>query len=286
MSLTLHLTKFVNDLKNKNRSNSTITSYVTDIEQLIDFLTSKKINSWEESNSVILEKYLKRLQYDNKLTLKSISRKINSTRTFYKFLISEKQIKEDYSLKLKHPKIPRQIPRILSPLEYKALRDTVKTNIRLYTIIEMLLQTGMRIGELSRLRNKNINKDITLINIEAYSTYPKRQVMINPTLGNVLKNYYKIFSNKNNYVFYTRNGGKILIRNIRSSIDNAFKLTGIQDAKVNDLRNTFIIHQLEAGMQIDKLSQTVGHKHQSTTEYYLEFIKSRPQKTTRSIHAL
>lgn len=289
MSLTITLSSFIKDLQSKDRSRFTITAYHKDLEQLVSYLNKLGINTWEKANTQILEKYITRLKNEKDLSLKSISRKINSMRTFYKYLIAHKLIKENYALQVKHPRIPQHIPRVLSPLEYKALRDTARSNIRLYTMIEMLLQSGIRIGELSRLKRTDIDKDLTRINIEAYSSYPERSVEINPVLKSALTNYFNHESIKpsdSKYVFFTRSGGKVLIRNIRSSIDAAFKTTGIKDVKVNDLRNTFIIHQLESGMRVDKLAQTVGHKRQSTTEHYLEFIESRPQKTTKTIKPL
>ena len=156
-------------------------------------------------------------------------------------------------------------------------------------MIEMLLQTGMRIGELSRLRKEDLGKELTSIYIQAYSSYPDREVEVNPVLQIALKNYLNnklIKSGKSKYVFFTRTGNQILIRNIRSAIQTAFKRTGIKDASVNDLRNTFIIHQLEHGLKIEKLARIVGHKKQSTTEHYLDFIESRPQKTHNIIKAL
>ncbi len=289
MDLTITLSNFVRELKAKNRSQFTITAYHKDLEQLLHFLEKKGIKTWENANSQILEKYILSLKNNSELSLKSISRKINSMRTFYKYLISKKLVTENYSLQIQHPKIHRQVPRVLSTLEYKALRDTAKKNIRLYTMIELLLQTGMRIGELSRLKKSDIDDNFTKIHIEEYSSYPERYVEINSSLKQALSDYFNhpdIKNSDSKYVFFTRSGGKILIRNIRSSIDGAFKATGIKNAKVNDLRNTFIIYQLEAGMRIDRLAQTVGHKRQSTTEYYLEFIESRPKRTTTSIKPL
>ena len=286
MDFTRTLSQFEKNLEQKGRSRFTITAYIKDLEQLISFLRKNKINEWSEANSKILEKYFLQLRQETELTPKSISRKINSTKTLYKFLISVKEIDEDYSKDIKHPVIQRQVPRVLSPLEYKALRDTAKSNVRLYTMIEMLLQTGMRIGELSRLERKDINEKVTQMKIEAYSSYPERTMSINSSLKNALEKYMKsepYRSKKSKYVFFTRSGNKILIRNIRSTINAAFKSTGIKDATVNDLRNTFIIFQLENGLKIDILAEIVGHKRQTTTEHYLEFIQTRTHKTTSRI---
>jgi site-specific recombinase XerD len=289
MDFTSTLSLFEKNLEQKGRSKSTITAYRKDLDQLVNYLKKNKISRWSETNNRILEKYFQLLQQETELTPKTISRKINSTKTLFKFLISIKQIDSDHSINIKHPKIQRQVPRVLSPLEYKALRDTARSNIRLFTMIEMLLQTGMRIGELSRLEKKDINEKVSQIKIKAYSSYPERSIPVNPSLSEALTNYMRskqYMSMKSKFVFFTRTGNKILIRNIRSTINNAFKATGIKDATVNDLRNTFIIFQLENGLKIDLLAEIVGHKRQTTTEHYLEYIQTRTQKTTSRITPL
>lgn len=289
MDFTSTLSLFEKNLEQKGRSKSTITAYRRDLDQLVSFLKKNKISQWSETNNRILEKYFQLLQQETELTPKTISRKINSTKTFFKFLISIKQVDSDHSINIKHPKIQRQVPRVLSPLEYKALRDTARSNIRLFTMIEMLLQTGMRIGELSRLEKKDINEKVSQIKIKAYSSYPERSIPVNPSLSEALTNYMRskqYMSMKSKFVFFTRTGNKILIRNIRSTINNAFKSTGIKDATVNDLRNTFIIFQLENGLKLDLLAEIVGHKRQTTTEHYLEYIQTRTQKTTSRITPL
>lgn len=286
MDFTSTLSLFEKHLIQKGRSHFTITAYRKDLEQLIDFLVKNKITKWNQTNERILEKYFQQLTLDAELSPKSISRKINSTKTLYKFLISEKEIDQNHSTGIKHPRIQKQVPRVLSTLEYKALRDTVKSNVRLYTMIETLLQSGMRIGELSRLQKADINDKLTQIFISAYSSFPERTIPINSVLGEALKKYmesrhYNIIKSK--FFFFTRTGNQVLIRNIRSTINNAFKTTGIKDATVNDLRNTFIIFQLENGIKLDELARIVGHKRQTTTEHYLEFIQTRPQKSTNRI---
>jgi integrase/recombinase XerC len=74
-------------------------------------------------------------------------------------------------------------------------------------------------------------------------------------------------------LFITKTGRPLLIRNIRTAIDRYFRIAGIEGAKVNDLRHTFIAHHLMAGTAITTLSKLVGHKRLSTTERYLELVK-------------
>lgn len=286
MDLSINLSRFVKELETKNRSKFTITAYKKDIEQLATYLSKLGIKTWEQANTKSLEKYINKLKSDNKLTLKSISRKINSIKTFYKFLIASKVINQNYSNVLKHPKIQKQIPRTLNSFEYRALRDTAKDNLRTYTIIELLLQTGMRIGELSRLAFDDVDLDDNKITIREFSSYPSRTIEINPVLKKALTSYVNNPESRRSnskFFFSTRTGNQLLIRNIRSAINATYKRTGIKDASINDLRNTFILYQLENGLKLEKLASTVGHKKISTTENYLDFIESRPNKITTKL---
>ena len=51
-------------------------------------------------------------------------------------------------------------------------------------------------------------------------------------------------------------------------------MAGIKDAKVNDLRHTFIVEQLKAGTPLVYVSQLVGHKRITTTEKYLKYVEA------------
>jgi len=70
-------------------------------------------------------------------------------------------------------------------------------------------------------------------------------------------------------------------RNIRTAIDRYFRIAGIDGAKVNDLRHTFIAHHLMAGTPITTLSKLVGHKRLSTTEKYLELVKDKQTENVK-----
>ncbi len=267
---------FIKDLESKNRSQSTIIAYSKDIEQLVDFLSKKGITTPSQITIDNLEEFKKMLESQN-YTPKSISRKINSIRTFFKYLISQKAITENPAEKLSHPKFETKPPRVLTEMEYRALRDVSRSDIRLYSIVEILLQTGIRIGELTRLRKSDIKqtKDgkISYLQIEPFGSHPERKVPLNNSAKRALDEYLKIRPKTNSDVlFVTKTGNPLLVRNIRTSIDRAFERAGIKDAKVNDLRNTFIAHHLANGVSLVTVSKLVGHKRLSTTEKYLNII--------------
>src|SRR3989344_3432984 len=149
---------FKNFLKEKGHSTSTIVAYGKDIEQLVDFLNDLQKHHVHEITKEDIEAFLAKMNKEG-YTPKSISRKINSTRTFYRFLKINEYITDDPSLLVSHPKYELAPPRILTPTEYRALRDAARNDARMTAIIELLLQTGIRIGELANLKVSDVKKE-------------------------------------------------------------------------------------------------------------------------------
>ncbi len=268
---------FVQDLESKGRAESTIIAYSKDIEQLLNFLSKEGIADLEKVTTEVLEKYKQNLQ-DNNYTPKSVSRKINSTRTFFKYLLENQLIKDNPSEKLAHPKFKMKPPRVLTEMEYRALRDVSRVDVRLYSIVEILLQTGVRIGELAALTLDDIrqSKDgkIDFLYIKPAGSHPARKVPLNKSAKKALDEYLEVRpETEDDTIFITKNGRPLLVRNIRTAIDKAFEKARIKNAKVNDLRNTFIAHHLANGVSLVTVSKLVGHKRLSTTEKYLNLVK-------------
>ncbi|HHX99547.1 TPA: tyrosine-type recombinase/integrase [Candidatus Dojkabacteria bacterium] len=267
---------FAKDLTSKGRSESTVIAYAKDIEQLLNYLSKRGILSLDKVTIEDLEGYKQNLQ-DNNYTPKSVSRKINSTRTFFRFLLENNFVSDNVSEKLAHPRFEIKPPRVLTEMEYRALRDVSRVDIRLYSIVEILLQTGIRIGELAGLSLDDIRKSkdgkIDFLYIKAAGSHPARKVPLNKSAKKALDDYIAVRpETEEDTIFITKNGRPLLVRNIRTAIDKSFERAGIKNAKVNDLRNTFIAHHLANGVSLPTVSKLVGHKRLSTTEKYLNII--------------
>jgi site-specific recombinase XerD len=280
------LQNFHDFLKSTGRANATILAYTKDIDQLVEFLGEKGITApadvqLEDINA--FKDYLAGKNY----TAKSISRKINSIKSFFRQLIAQKVITSNPAEQVSHPKYDLNPPRILSKLEYRALRDTCRDDVRISAIIEVLLQTGIRIGELASLTLEDLNLDENKITIKPYESQPGRVVPINQAAREALDRYLAERPRTEvTNLFVTKTGNKFLVRNIRSSIDRFFRLAGIEGARVNDLRHTFIAHQLMGGTPLVYVSKLVGHKRLSTTERYLELVKEKVSKERPRIEEL
>lgn len=272
--------QFSEYLGSRRRAKATIVAYHKDIEQLVTFLQNLGKKAAADVSRDELEAFIKKLGSDS-YKAKSISRKINSIKTFFRFMKASGVIFVDPATDIEHPKYDTKPPRILSKLEYRALRDACRGDIRTHAIVELFLQTGVRIGELANLSTDDV-KD-TELHIAAQEGHAERMVPLNKAGKEAVSRYLEIrmTGDKSKALFITKTGKPLLIRNIRTAIDRYFKVAGIEDAKVNDLRHTFIAHHLMAGTPITTLSKLVGHKRLSTTEKYLEFVKGQPAERVK-----
>jgi site-specific recombinase XerD len=275
-SLEIALNSFTAALTKRGKSTNTIVAYKGDINQLINFLATQSVITVDQVLPAHLENFKKDLVKNN-YTAKSVSRKLNSIKNFFAFLLSENTITADPSVEIKHPKYENDLPKILKPLEYRSLRDACRNDVRSTAIVELMLQAGLRIKEIENLKLENI-KDNDIF-IESYESHGSRSVPLNNSAKLALKHYLDDgrYQSKNKNVFVTKTGRRLLARNIRSLLNRYFDKADIKGIKVNDLRNTFIVFQLKSGVPIDVVSQVVGHKRISTTEKYLELIDTKEE---------
>lgn len=261
------LPEFIEDLKNKKRSPATILAYRADLDQLIGYLAEKNKTLPENVKKEDIEAFRDWLLVQ-KYTAKSTSRKLNAVKTFFRWLIAQKVIILDPSKDVSHPKMEVTNPKFLTQIEYRALRDIVRNDKRIATIVELILQTGLRISEVANLKVKDVNENE--ITVESYATQPERKIPLNETAKLGIKNYLEGHPKDIEFVFVSKNGKPLAIRNIRASVDRYIQRAEIGKFSVNDLRTTFIVENLKRGVDLVTISQAAGHKRLSTTERYLE----------------
>ncbi len=261
------LPKFISDLGNKGRSPATMLAYRSDLEQLLEYLTKNSIATPNQIKSSDLDSFRDAL-LSQKFTPKSVSRKLNAVKTFFRWMVENNYVTTDLSKSVSHPKVDSSMPKFLTPIEYRALRDVVKSDSRISAMIELILQSGLRISEVANVKMANLTD--SQIKIEGYATQPERITPLNKPAKDALDKYLidrpKIESE---YIFISKTGKPIAVRNIRASVDRFIQKAELPKYSVNDLRTTFIIENIKNGVDLILISQVTGHKRLSTTERYL-----------------
>lgn len=277
------LTVLEKDLQNKGRSKYTIISYMTDLQQLIACLKENGIKNIEDVKAENLENYKKVMLKNEEFSVKSVSRKVNSIRLLFKCLFSEGIVSENIAENLTHPYFKNADPKVLQPVEYRAIRDASMSDPRLYSVVEVLLQTGIRVGELVRLKKDDLFQEggKWFFRITKYQSQPERIVPVNEKAYNALQTWLKVRPNVGtDYIYVTRNAKPIIVRNLRTSLLRVFKKAGVTKGTVNDFRNTFIAYYLAKGVSRENVAQLVGHRNLTTTDRYKDLLPKEEKVTS------
>lgn len=283
MRLNEAITKFIDSVGAAGRSATTLVAYRKDLEQLEAELGDIEVT---KITTEMLSKFSAHLAAQG-FTPKTISRKVNSVKSFCKYLHQTGVLLMDPSKPVAHPKLENKAPRVLSVDELAALRKAVAKNLRVAALVELMLQTGLRIGEISRLKIEHLHMQSNpaqLVVAEQGNT-PLRVVELNNRAVEVINEFLPMRmpgAHDRGFLFNTKNGGGMIVRNIRSAVDKPMQKAGIKNATVNDLRNTFIVGQLTKGVSVMKVGQVVGHKRAGSTEKFQELLgRNKPGKGTK-----
>ena len=279
--------EFLEYLKYEKRfSNHTIINYEKDINSFIN-LTNKKINEIELE---YIKKYLKVL-HEKKYKSTSISRKISTIKSFFKYLEAENKIKKNPLILVSNPKKEKHLPTFLNYKDLEKLLNTpnleTKEGKRDALIMEMLYSTGIRVSELVNIKLKDINeieKKIIILgkgNKERYVYYGKQC----ENLLNIYMNERKQIKTEEEYLFLNKHGKKINDRIIRMIIEKNSKLANI-NMKItpHTLRHTYATHMLNEGADLKSVGDLLGHQNLSTTQIYTHVSNERLRNVYLKAH--
>lgn len=277
--------EFENFLKfERNLSKNTISSYLSDLKKLIDYLNKEKITS--KPNEIKID-LIKGFLYSQSKKIKSSTqgRLISSLNLFFDFLIIEKIINENPVEKIDYPKIGLAIPTTLTTKEIDSLISRAALNknngLRNETIIEVLYSCGLRVSELINIKISDLYIKEQLIKVLGKGN-KERFVPISKTATKLILEYIKsvriLKKVKKGYedTLFINNRGKQLTRvMIYTILNNLANEIGIK-TKISPhvLRHSFATHLIENGADIISIQKMMGHENIVTTEKYLH-VKSK-----------
>ena len=288
-------------LKNeKNYSYYTIVSYRNDLIQFFNYLKLYRIlkdDKIEDVDRSVMRKYIVYLKKSD-YSARSISRKISTVRSFFKFCLREGIIKVNPTINLITPKINKKLPYFLYLQEVNKLIEAPLKNtifgIRDRAILELLYGTGIRVGELVNLNICNI--DLYEKTIIVFGKGSKERILPlgNPSIRAIQeyltsRNLFekKLFVNKNDLeaLFLNRLGGRLTTRSIRRIIIKYMKMAGL-NKKISPhvLRHSFATHLLGGGADLRSVQELLGHKSLSTTQIYTHITKERLKTIYKKSH--
>jgi integrase/recombinase XerC len=208
----------------------------------------------------------------NKIT---VSRRLSSIRSFFKFLHREGYIKSNPAKLVSNPKVPKLLPRFLSVDDVFSLLEKPEgmgfIPARDRAILELLYSSGLRVAELSGINSDDINIRESLIKIRGKGK-KERIVPVGSKAIDALKSYTIeriLLKSKDNALFLNRLGTRLTDRGVRRIVVKYAKALSIQGRiGPHTLRHTFASHLLQAGADLRVIQELLGHSSLSTTQKY------------------
>ena len=231
--------------------------------------------------------------YSRGLSRNTISRKLSSIRSFYRYMEDEGKIFQNYFKEVSNPKKKSLLPKYArdSDLEkmFHAFSLDDVLGQRNALVLEMLYATGVRVSELVNICVGDINLYDKTIHILGKGR-KERVVFFGSYCEDVLRKYLndgylKLNQKQSKYLFLNKNGEKLSSRYVRKIIDMAVLKCGVDyHISPHTLRHTFATDMLNNGADLMTVKELLGHSSVNTTGIYTHVSNERLRNVYEFAH--
>lgn len=279
MFVNYHQEDFLKNIEFEKRySKHTVIAYKNDLEDFFAYL-EKEYSSpvLTEVNHGMVRSWMVQL-LENKISTKSINRKLTTLRSFYKFLLKKEIVSQNPMLKVQAPKNAKRLPVFVEKEKMELLFEQMEfgegfIGTRDHLIMEVLYSTGMRLSELINLKNSDI--DLYQSSLKVLGKRNKERIIpVSSGLIKLIKNYIDIRKNENlgegiDFLFCTEKNKKLYPKFVYRLVVKCLETVTTLDKKSpHVLRHTFATHMLNNGADINAIKELLGHANLSATQIY------------------
>jgi site-specific recombinase XerD len=264
--------------------------YEADVGLFLLFLQGLGFESFEQVGANHVEAYLAELDRQN-LAGVTRRRKLTIIRTFFAWLKNKGELAANPAQAVAPPQQEDREPRVLSKEEYQRLLSVVQKP-RDRAIIQLLLQTGIRLSEIQRLTLSDLDlpKRMTKDALGTMRILGKgrktRTVLLNHKACEALAAWLAVRPEvETDALFVSSRHRPVSARQFQYLVGKYLSEAGIKDAGVHTLRHTFATHHIAMGTDLVTVQEFLGHSSLDTTKLYIGLAKKRQAQHIQD-HAL
>ena len=244
------------ELKLRNYSEKTVKAYLDHNRKFLEFC-GKDDKSISEQD---IKAFLAYLISDKKVSPSTVA----LVKAALKFKYDEMEKRGIVSFKT--PKIRRHLPTVLTKSEVKALLNSTK-NAKSRLILTLLYSSGLRLSEVTKMRQNDLELSEKIGWVRQGKGGKDRLIILSQAFIDDSRRYMKHHNSK--YLFENHKGSMLSGRNIQKIVERTAKKAGIRKRVTpHTLRHSFATHLLEAGVDIRKIQELLGHANLQTTQIY------------------
>ncbi len=268
-------------------SPNTLSAYRSDLDKLQSFMALKGIQDPGEVTPQLLAQFLEVLHRSG-LAHASCARCLAAVRSFFRFLVEDRVLKENPAAGMRSMRRGRRLPKALGMEEVTRLLDIAARrtpeDTRDGAMLEVLYATGLRVSELVRLRVAELNLDSGFVILTGKGN-KQRLVPMGSVAAEKLKQYLiqtrplLLKQRTSSYVFITRRGTAMTRQAFWKLLRRRAKRAGLlAPPSPHMLRHSFATHLLEGGADLRAVQAMLGHANIATTQIYTHVERGRLKK--------
>ena len=272
-------------LAGKNLSHYTLRNYTTDLRHFFDFLDERDATI-ASLDKLLVREYLSGLVAASTASA-SVTRKVSTVRSFYRYLRSEGVIPDDPMFGVKGPRRERRLPTFLSREQIETLivaADGEKPNeLRDRAILELLYASGLRVSEIVGIDVRDVDLDERTVVVFGKGSR-ERMVMMGRPAAQAVRRYLQhgrpgLAQRPEVALFLNRDGGRLSPRAVQVIVRKCALKAGL-DRGVHPhlLRHTFATHLLDNGAELRVVQTLLGHASVNTTQIYTHVTDSAKRR--------
>ncbi len=277
-----HLDQFLSKLAVEKRySENTISAYKNDLSQFMEFLKTRDGGPVDVGHVVpeTIFAYVEDLQHGpNAYAPSTVARKIAAAKSFFHSLLEQGLITADPAARLNSPKVKKHVPKTLSQADMERLlaapgHSGGPKSLRDRALLEVLYATGMRVSEVVNLGLGDVDWDKRTVSCPGKAD--RRRHMPLGSAADPVSDYLQ--HGRPNFarddspmmLFLNHRGQKLTRQGVWLILKEAAESAGLDgDVTPHTLRHSFAKHRLNAGEDLRRVQELLGHANLSTTQVY------------------
>ena len=280
-------------MPSRNLARRTRIEYLRDLEELAGFLDRAGIRSISAVSLQVLQEFqawMDRREFESSTR----RRKTQTIKGFFRFLHHFGVLRQDVAQRLIPPRLRAKEPRYLSEAEYKRLLRVCQHQPRNAAIVEVFLQTGLRLAELARLTVSEVelpSRPTPEPDNVGFATVTRKggrrdTIPLNYKACRALKTWLAVRpAVEHDALFVSKQMTALSRRAIQAMVAKALDEAGVAGASVHSLRHTMATHHVARGTDLKTVQETLGHADLKTTAGYVQLAK-KAQRRALQEHAL
>jgi site-specific recombinase XerD len=254
-------------LSSGNYSKYTPDDFTSDIKKFGLYAGSKAL---KDVQAVDIQAWVGKLK--KTLSAKTVSRKVSAIGNYFAWLEREKVLENNPAKGIRAPRVTSPLPDILFDSECQCLLDSASNDPRTYTLLLLLLETGLKKAELLALKLASFDfsnkyQPELWVKHEGKQVKKDRKLKLPPGIIPALEVYVKRYSISDNLLPYTPR----FIEQLLSDSAKQAKLHKKVTAGI--LRDTFVVRSLKRGMKLEDALCKIGLSESSWEDARLKYTR-------------